>query len=223
MNKDISYKGIKAFVRDGTSDEFVVHEVMDGAYNKLKIKPDDVVVDFGLNIGMFTCWASKKGAKEVYAYEAEKENYELAKENIKLNDFNNVKLYNLAVIGNNEKTRNFSVNVKKNKGAHSLVHKKGRETVTVECININDVLEKVKPNVIKMDIEGGEYECLTNLTYDLSKVREFIMEFHHAHLNDIGKEVIFHEIIGILEKYFSNVEYRKEPKGAWVSTIYCSN
>ena len=46
------------------------------------------------------------------------------------------------------------------------------------------------------------------------------MEFHHAHLNDKDKSK-FHEIIELMEQNYNHVEYRKEPKGAWVSIIYC--
>ena len=68
------FKGIKAWVRPGTSDSFVVEEVFSGEYNKLNITEDDVILDIGLNIGMFTLFALKKGAKRVIGFEAEVEN-----------------------------------------------------------------------------------------------------------------------------------------------------
>ena len=51
-----------------TSDEFVVHEIFDGAYSKLNLRTDDVVVDFGLNIGMFTLYALNKGISKISVY-----------------------------------------------------------------------------------------------------------------------------------------------------------
>ena len=86
--KIFNFKGkIKAYVREDTSDEFVVKEVFSGEYNKLNIKNTDVIVDFGLNIGMFTAYALTRGAKKVHSYEAEKENYTVAQQNMKLNEF----------------------------------------------------------------------------------------------------------------------------------------
>ena len=220
----IEYRGLKAFVREGTSDEFVVKEIGGGTYNKLTINSTDVVVDFGLNIGMFTCWALSKGASKVYSYEPEYDNFCLAKRNVDLNGFTDkAQLFNAAVVGNDDKKRSFSINLKKNKGAHSLVSKRGRDSVDVDCVNFNDVIANVNPTVIKMDIEGGEYECLKNIKCNLKNVRELIMEFHHAHLLDVGKEIIFNEVLDILRKHFRTVEYRKDPKGAWVSNIYCTN
>ena len=219
------HKNVKAYVREGTSDSFIVEEVLGGEYNKLNIQEGDVVADFGLNIGIFACWASMRGAKEVWGYEPDEDNFELAKRNVDLNGFaNRCKLFNDAVVGNDDTTRRFSVNVKKNKAAHSLVTKRGRDTCIVTCRNFNTVLEEMRPTVIKMDIEGGELEILRNLKPGiLSGVREFIMEFHHAHLNDIGSEVIFKEVIDIMQNHFDTVKYRAEPNGAWVSNIYCYN
>lgn len=118
MIKQIEYRGVKAIVREGTSDEFVVKEVFSGEYNKLNITQDDVIVDFGLNIGMFTLFALNKQAKKLYSYEADKENYEYALQNMKLNDIaaDRYELFNMAVVGNDDISREFSLNTKKNKG-----------------------------------------------------------------------------------------------------------
>ena len=220
--KEIEVKDVKAKVREDTSDEFVVNEVIRGnEYRKLKLQPSDVVLDFGLNIGMFTIQTFKRGVKEVHSFEPDLENFNLATDNCKLNNLDtSVQLNNAAVVGNHDATRNFSINTKKNKGAHSLVAKRGRDTITVNAENINDIMKRVNPTVIKMDIEGGEYEVIPAIK-DWSNVRELIMEYHHAHLldSDLRK---FHEIVSLLQGHFSTVEYRKEPKGAWVSIIYCS-
>lgn len=222
--KTITFKDIKALVREGTSDEFVVREVFSGEYNKLHIGSDDIVIDFGLNIGMFTTFALKKGAKKVYSYEADEENFKFAKHNVALNcpDSSRYELNNLAVIGNDDSYREFSINLKKNKGAHSLLHKRGRDVVKVSCININKVFEKNNPTIVKMDIEGGEYECLKNLK-SFGNIREFIMEFHHAHLNDIKTHDKYNEILNFLRQHFKIVEARVDTKGAWVNIIYCRN
>jgi FkbM family methyltransferase len=222
--KIIQYRDIEAEVREGTSDEFVVHEVFSGEYNKLQLKPTDVVVDFGLNIGMFTTFALKKDVSLVHSYEPDKDNYELACKNVAMNisDSSRYVLHNEAVVGNDDKTRNFSINLKKNKGAHSLVSKRGRDTVTVDCTNINYVFESVKPTVVKMDIEGGELECLPAVK-DWSGIREFIMEFHHAHLNDLKTHEKYNDTHALLRQHFKTVSAREDTKGAWVNIVYCRN
>lgn len=222
--KVITYRDIKAEVREGTSDEFVVSEVFSGEYNKLNIKSDDIVIDFGLNIGMFTVFALNKGAKLVHSYEPDKDNFALAQKNVAMNISDSFRyvLHNEAVIGNDDKTREFSINLKKNKGAHSLVAKRGRDTVKVDCVNINHVFNSVKPTVVKMDIEGGELECLPAVQ-DWSGIREFIMEFHHAHLNDLKTHEKYNDTLDLLRTHFSSVEARADTKGAWVNIVYCKN
>lgn len=222
--KTITYRNIKAEVREDTSDEFVVSEVFSGEYNKLNINSDDIVVDFGLNIGMFTVFALNKGAKLIHSYEPDKDNFALAQKNVAMNISDSFRyvLHNEAVVGNDDKTRDFSINLKKNKGAHSLVAKRGRDTVTVDCVNINHVFNSVKPTVVKMDIEGGELECLPAVQ-DWSGIREFIMEFHHAHLNDLKTHEKYNETLDLLRTHFSSVEARADTKGAWVNIVYCKN
>ncbi len=221
----IETRNIKSIVRKNTSDSFIVKEVLSsGAYSKLNITNDDVVADIGLNIGMFTLFALSKQAKKVYSYEPDVENYSYAMRNLKLNGIaqSRFSLFNLAVIGNDDTSRPFSLNNKKNKGAHSLIHKRGRSTSTVRCININKVFEKHHPHVVKMDIEGGEYECIKSCS-SFEGIREFIIEFHHAHLNDINTHKKYKEILKILRKHFRSVDARKNTKGAWISPIYCRN
>ena len=219
------YKNNEFCVRENTSDTFVVKEVFEGngTYRKLKIEEDDVILDIGANIGAFTIWAVQKGGK-VIGFEPCEENYTLSLMNTDNNiiDYDRYELHNLAVIGNDDKTRKFYINKMKNKGAHSLVGKRGREEIDVSCINFNKILESYNPKIIKMDIEGGEYEIIKNCN-DYKNVEQFILEFHHSHLNDLKDHKKFYEICDILEKHFDIVEGRRDTKGAWVSLIYCKN
>ena len=217
-------KGVKAFVRPETSDPFVVNEVIKGnEYRKLNIRPGDIIMDCGMNIGMFSIWALRKGASRIHSYEPSHENYRLAVQNIKLNGYQNeCETYEKALVGTSDKTRKFSLNNHKNKGAHSLVEKKGRDSVIVQCVNFQDELKRIRPQIVKMDIEGGEYECLLGVT-DFGNIREFVMEFHHAHLNDIYSRAKYKQVIDKLKEHFVNVDYREDTKKAWVTIIFAWN
>tara|TARA_R100000655_G_scaffold109347_1_gene163591 strand:- start:462 stop:1136 length:675 start_codon:yes stop_codon:yes gene_type:complete len=216
-----TYKNLDFIVRDETSDSFVVKEVLGGAYRKLNIQPNDICLDLGLNIGVFSVMASKK-CKFVYGFEPDKENFEIASKNLQLNNCTNTKVFEKAVVGNDDDMRTFSINVKRNKGAHSLIAKKGRDSVFVKCANINNLIQQYKPTIMKIDTEGGEYEIIKSIN-DYSCFREIIFEFHHAHLNDIPTKNKYFEIVNFLKGKFKNVDYRPETKGAWVTNIYCFN
>ena len=216
--EQFNYKNFNVLVRPNTSDSFVVKEVLSGEYRKLCLQKQDIVLDLGSNIGMFALYANDK-AKQIICFEPELDNYNLSLQNLKLNNINNVIVNNAAVVGNYDTQRYFSINTKKNKGAHSLVSKRGRDTSVVQCENINTIIDTYNPTCIKMDVEGGEYEILPAIK-DWTNINQIILEFHHAHLNDTTKEK-FHKILELLSNIFTNVDFRKDPKGAWVSIIYC--
>lgn len=48
--------------------------------------PDEILLDIGANVGMFTIWAAKTRGVQVYAFEPESQNFALLYRNIVLND-----------------------------------------------------------------------------------------------------------------------------------------
>ena len=60
--------------------------------------PDDVLVDVGANVGMYTIWAAKTRGMKVFAFEPEAQNYSLLNRNIVVNELDGrVKAYCLAL------------------------------------------------------------------------------------------------------------------------------
>ncbi|MDA4130323.1 MAG: FkbM family methyltransferase, partial [Thaumarchaeota archaeon] len=53
-----------------------------------------IVIDVGASMGDTPIYFAKKGAKEVYAFEPDKEEFDLAVKNITLNQITNIRLYN---------------------------------------------------------------------------------------------------------------------------------
>ena len=150
-NKYIFYKlrnGLKYKLRGGSTDRFILNEVwVHKSYNPkgFEIKPRDVVVDIGAHAGIFTILASyyaKNG--KVYAFEPMKENYELLKENIKLNSAENIEAINKAVSKSSGKIK-FYVSQTKNKG-HNSVYKldKNQKEEIVEKISFKEFLKKIQ-------------------------------------------------------------------------------
>lgn len=222
--KIIECKGVKALIREETLDDYVVNEVISrNAYKKLNINEEDTILDIGANIGMFSVLAAKKGAK-VYSFEPEHENCEIAQKNININNVSNkIILHEKAVVGNDDLVRPFSINPHKNKGLHSLVIKRGRYSVDVKCENINDILKRVNPTIIKMDIEGGEYEVLLAIN-DFRNVKELIFEFHHKHLLDVWTHTKYFKLLSHLEKHFKVIDGKRNPKSSmWDNLVYCYN
>lgn len=159
--------------REGTLDEYVIKE-QEGCYGKLNFK-DKVVLDLGANIGAFADFAIKHGAKQVFCYEPEDDNFRLLEENTK---GLNVECFKAAVIGGHEKEMDFNVNTLKNKGAHSLYISRGRVTVKVKCVNFYEICEQHKPEILKIDIEGGEYHIFKSNVKLQESIEQIAIELH---------------------------------------------
>lgn len=208
------------YVREETLDKFVIDECYGTTYfkNFFEYKPTDIVLDIGANIGGYSTRVSKI-VKEVHSYEPDSDNYALAYKNLEHNKCDNVKLHNYALISNNEPIVSFYTNNLKNKGMHSLIAKRGRTAVTVNCKRFSEEVNRIKPNKIKMDIEGAEYDIFLNNDIDWSTVDTLMMEWHQSHLNDKDQSK-FRFVVDYLKKNFENVIAPPPTEKAWTSIIY---
>tara|TARA_R100000808_G_scaffold11811_2_gene30020 strand:- start:1300 stop:1932 length:633 start_codon:yes stop_codon:yes gene_type:complete len=168
MNK--IFKNLK--LRKDTLDEYICKEII-RSYGHIDYS-NKIVMDIGGCFGAFTYYALYQGAKHVYSYEPILENYQLLSENTR--NYSNVDCYQLALSFENKDSINFYPGNGANKGIGSSVKRRGRKKIKVPSANFKKELHRIKPDVIKMDIEGGEYDLITK---DLPKfVKEFVMEVH---------------------------------------------
>ena len=168
----VKYEKFDMVGRPGTLDEYVMKE--QSGYQPLGLKFTDRVMDVGGNIGAFARWAEPQ-CKEVISYEPDNANFQILCENIKGRQ--SLMAYQAALVGDDRKTVDFYLN---NKGMHSTVERRGRTKVTVPALNFWSELDQHKPNVVKMDIEGGEYDILLGRELP-AYVEKLAIEIH---LND---------------------------------------
>lgn len=142
--------------RENTLDEYVIKE--QSSYKEFfALMEGKRVADIGANIGAFAYNALKAGANEVVCFEPDPDNVKMfRKQNL------NAKLISRAV-ADKTGTREFYVNTGKNKGLHSLQPYRGRDVIKVRTVSFQEVLERYKPQLVKIDIEGGEYGLNLNL------------------------------------------------------------
>jgi hypothetical protein len=76
------------------------------------IDSNDIVLDIGANIGVFTLYAASQTSKAVYAFEPVPKSYEYLKKNVATNNLKHVKTYQTAVCDHNlgEGLRDPSIN-----------------------------------------------------------------------------------------------------------------
>lgn len=187
-------------IREGvTSDEYVCGQVV-GEYKHLPIK-DRIVMDAGSNIGAFTTYAILEGAKQVIAFEPEDSNYKQWELNCL--KYNNAIGHKGALTMSNDGHVSFYLTNGKAKDGYSVVSFKGRTEVEVTNYNFHEQLEKYRPSVIKMDIEGAEFELLSEPLPEY--VTDIIVEIHFS-------KRAFREQLPDIENIFSDWKCIIKPK-----------
>lgn len=184
------------YMREGTLDEYVIRE-QSGYAHALEHVKGKVVLDIGGNIGAFAYTAIEQGAKMVHSFEPEPDNIKMFKKQ----NLENVKLYEYAVF-NEDGEANFYVNTQKNKGTHTLRETRGRDCITVKTIALEKVLNKIKPDMIKIDIEGGEYFLDFNLIFNCKSIKYIAMEIHLTTKETHDKGL---KLIKQLQKHFTQL------------------
>jgi len=146
----------------------------------MEIKKNNVIIDLGANIGVFTIYSSLLAKKEkVYAYEPFKTHFNRLLENIKINNLHNVKAFNLAVCGSKGKRDLYISNI--SSGMHSLFFEGSGKKVSVECTTLKEIFDfnKIKKcDFLKIDCEGAEYEILYNTPKEIfRKIDKIALEW----------------------------------------------
>lgn len=142
----------------------------------------DVILDLGANEGLFSIMMAKMfPGVHVYAFEPVGRTYAVLEENVRLNQCRNVGIAKTGVGGKME-TQTMVVSKDFSGGSSSfLTHNPDNEIlVDAEIVTLDYLweclgLERVK--LMKMDVEGAEYEALYNCRV-LPKVDFFVGEFH---------------------------------------------
>ena len=101
--------GLKIRIRINSTDFMAfthVWLIQEYSSDKFKINNDDVVLDIGAHIGLFSLFASQfcKNGK-IFCFEPIKENYEELLKNIEINNIQNIIPFNNAVSSKTEKTK----------------------------------------------------------------------------------------------------------------------
>jgi FkbM family methyltransferase len=169
---------------------------------KLDLAKSDVVLDVGAHIGTFAITIHDL-VNTVHCFEPDISNYSLLVDNLCINKIGNIRAYNVAVVANLDKERMLFSKQGEHQ-ANTLIARKGYEHNKVKCTNINEIMEQIKPTVVKLDCEGAEAEIIPKVaTWDT--VRTLIFEWHFGVLKGLKIE----PTIELLRKSFPLIHYNK--------------
>lgn len=169
------------------ADQLVIEEVWkNNVYSldaELQTALKPTIIDVGAHIGVFSTFvAHNLPTARVYSFEALPANYKLLQNNISQNKMTDrIRAFNLAV-ADSPKILNFYVDVQ-NSGGGSLVRPVGKpisvQAVTLQQIFTENQIEQC--DLLKMDIEGGEYAVLFNCQDQiLNRIVRIELEHHNV-------------------------------------------
>lgn len=121
------------------------------------LQPQDSFLDIGANVGIYTLLAASKiKSGAIYSFEVLPKNYARLEENLKLNQFNQVKTYAVAI---SDSTGTIALNLADGDCKASVIAKASDNTILVPTDTLDNLIqEEFLPNLTlaKMDIEGAE-------------------------------------------------------------------
>ena len=157
----------------------------DDEWNMVDFRGRDVI-DIGGNAADTALVFASDGAN-VIAFEPVKHLYDLALMNISINEEykNQIRFINNGVGGKRGKLELTAQSLKD--------YADVTENYEVEVITVSDILDKyqIKPDILKIDCEGCEFEIIKN--EDLSMFKDIVLE-HHAFMVEKDSKLIIDEL-----------------------------
>ncbi len=188
--------------RPGTSDELVIKEMWEE--NVYRIPPslghDVFVVDCGANIGAFTAYVCEHADNvRAVCVEPDPWNRDILVKNLEALKQGTGALQHYDVVPaalwwESGEGHMFIGSDKGEPGGAHLIRGGERlaDSISVDTITLHDLLSPhAKIDVLKMDIEGGEYAAFHQYRGSriLSAVDYFCMEYHSADFSDYGRMI----------------------------------
>lgn len=191
--RTFTFVGIKIFAPDTLSFLWQYKEIFaDESYNFLSDSAYPVIYDCGANIGTSCIYFGKNyPSAKIKAFEPDPNIANILLANLKENNIKNVEVFNKAVWINDDGV-NLSLD-----GADGASIASTGNSVKVPSIRLRELIDKEsRVDLLKIDIEGAEYDVLKDCRNSLTNVRNIFIEYHSFMHNDQKLS----EILKILEE-----------------------
>ncbi|MCE9639223.1 MAG: FkbM family methyltransferase [Betaproteobacteria bacterium] len=155
-------------------------------------RPDDVLVDVGANVGMYTVWAAKTRGVRVFAFEPESQNFALLNRNIFLNGLGErVNAYCLAMSDTAGLSQLHLSNFTPGSSCHSFGEQVDYNHVPMQpaysqgCVSarLDDLIASgavAEPDHVKIDVDGFEPKVVAGMQRTIAggKLRSLLIEIN---------------------------------------------
>ncbi len=172
------HKATGLYWRPETDDSSVLGERKDYTTMLDAATEQDVLLDLGGHIGIVACMFSPV-VRGVVTVEPDSDNLEMLHLNLNKLHAQNVLVVPGAVTLHGG-DRELWLNQGKGKCAHSLTYRRGRVSTVIETYAFRYLLDTYAPTLLKVDIEGGEYELMPLLAHLPERIRMVAIELHFS-------------------------------------------
>lgn len=166
------------------ADESVLNEIFKHKEYRIAdevIKNSSTIIDLGAHKGFFALYARALNLDvQIFCVEPEKTNFAVLNENISKNKIKNVVTINSAIAN---KTGTANLVVTEDSHNHHLSSEPQANLQPVQVFTFGDFCAENNINdisLLKMDIEGGEYDVFLGMNLnDFKKIKNIVMEYHN--------------------------------------------
>ncbi|MCK5149954.1 FkbM family methyltransferase [Candidatus Pacearchaeota archaeon] len=154
-------------------------EILETEIVNNEVKEGDRCLDAGANIGFYCLLEAKNSKANIYAFEPDKRNLKILKQNLKKNNFNHVKVYEMA-LSDKKGSKKMYLTKESNMNTFVEQNKFNGEAPIIQTTTVDDFVKDKEIDFIRMDIEGFEYELFSGMEKLIKskKPLKIMMEFH---------------------------------------------
>jgi FkbM family methyltransferase len=177
---------LKGGLRNGETVNIFVQDL----YRNFPIKRK-IVIDVGANIADSCIYFASQGAKRIVGVEPLIENYEFAKQNVKLNNFSN--RISMVLAGCGARPGYVDIDVDKQNGIGWQLGSSSNRGNTIPLLTLEQILQQSNvaedEAALKLDCEGCEYEVILSSSDNvLRRFSNILIEYHYGY-NDIKEKL----------------------------------
>jgi FkbM family methyltransferase len=147
-----------------------------------------IIIDAGSHFGLFSLYCARLGAKRVYAFEPMKETFEILKEQIKLNNFENIIIPINKALGDINTIASINFNNKIDISASLFTEGKFKEEIREIKLDTFCKEEDIRRiDFIKMDVESFEENVLIGASKIIKRDKPILALSAYHKITDIKR------------------------------------
>jgi len=187
QNYTLAGRQIALFIRDNVDRSVSAEIYKHREYRRSEkaiIDAEKAIIDAGAHAGFFSIYCRILNSRvRIIALEPEPKNYDLLLKNLALNKIADVDTVPAALSGLSGKAKLLLAEDSHNHALIAGSNNKPGQILSVNAISLGDLVKKYKIKIVdllKMDIEGGEYDVIENLSsFDFGQIKNIVFEYHN--------------------------------------------